>query len=85
MKEFVEAVLLALCAVAFLTGSILGIVEIVPEENNCNHDNLVWKANTSEHWMECSNCGEEIFSSRSPHLLSYGHCDCESYAEFVGE
>ena len=80
MKKLLEAFGLALCGVLAVSVSIIAIVAVTPEENNCSHDNLVWKADSSEHWKECEDCGEEFPRSRKQHLLSYGHCDCEAYA-----
>ena len=81
MKKLLEAFGLALCAVLVLTVSIFALVVADPTlESNCPHENLVWKADSSEHWKECEDCGEEIPCSRKQHLLSYGHCDCEAYA-----
>ena len=78
MKKIAEAIGLALCAVLALIVSIIAVVAVTPA-NNCEHSKFVWKADSSEHWQECSDCGYEIPLSRKQHLLSYGHCDCEAF------
>ena len=84
MKKIAEAIGLALCAVLALIVSIIAVVAVTPA-NNCEHSEFIWKADSSEHWKQCEICGEEIYGSRKPHLLSYGRCDCESFTEFIGE